>query len=167
MAALIYVRGDATDPQGPGPKVIAHCCNNQGAWGAGFVMAISERWKKPREEYRAWIKGKVYDPSDPDVEVSGPGKLGAAQFVKVEDNIWIANIIGQHGIGASGGRAPIRYDAVRQGLEHTCQFAVQRGGTVHMPKMGTGLAQGSWPNVEALVNSAVVARGIQVSVYTP
>lgn len=51
---LNYVKGDATSPQGDGTKAIVHVCNNIGAWGAGFVMAISRRWPEPEAAYREW-----------------------------------------------------------------------------------------------------------------
>jgi hypothetical protein len=38
-----YIAGDATAPIGDGNKIIAHVCNDIGAWGAGFVLAISKR----------------------------------------------------------------------------------------------------------------------------
>ena len=56
MAELKYVDGDATQPQGPGLKYIIHCCNDVGAWGAGFVLAISKRWPGPEKAYREWAE---------------------------------------------------------------------------------------------------------------
>lgn len=38
-----YLKGDATNPVGPGPKIIAHICNDIAAWGKGFVLAVSMR----------------------------------------------------------------------------------------------------------------------------
>jgi hypothetical protein len=32
---LSYVEGDATDPIGDGPRIIAHVCNDVGAWAEG------------------------------------------------------------------------------------------------------------------------------------
>lgn len=51
---LQFIQGDATDPQAKGNRIIAHICNNLGGWGKGFVLAISERWPQPEEEYRRW-----------------------------------------------------------------------------------------------------------------
>ena len=74
-----YVLGDATAPIGEGSKIITHCCNDIGAWGAGFVLAISRKWPHIEEAYRAL---KSYD-------------LGDVQFVQAEEGIVVANIIGQ------------------------------------------------------------------------
>jgi len=61
MAKLIYIQGDATQPQrqNPDAKVyLPHCVNSIGAWGSGFVLAINNRWGiGPRTLYKDWNKG--------------------------------------------------------------------------------------------------------------
>ena len=47
-----YIKGDASYPIGDEIKIIAHVCNDIGAWGKGFVLAISRRWDKPKIEYQ-------------------------------------------------------------------------------------------------------------------
>lgn len=38
MTTIEHLQGDATRrPVGPGPKIIAHICNDVGGWGRGFV----------------------------------------------------------------------------------------------------------------------------------
>jgi len=44
---IAYVMGDATAPKADGPKIIVHVCNDVGAWGRGFVVALSRRWPEP------------------------------------------------------------------------------------------------------------------------
>ena len=51
-----YLVGDATRPVGEGVKLIIHCCNDIGAWGAGFVVALSKRWEGPEKCYRESIE---------------------------------------------------------------------------------------------------------------
>ena len=75
MAELRYLKGDATCPQAPGNKIIAHICNDIGGWGRGFVMALSKRWDEPEQQYRAWHRGDVDDP---------PFELGQVQFVQAK-----------------------------------------------------------------------------------
>ena len=159
---LNYVKGDATKPQGDGPKIITHCCNDLGRWGAGFVVALSNRWGKTRDAYYAWYKSAPKVPG----EITGRMGLGETQLIQVEEDIWIANIVGQHGIGmGTGGRAPIRYDALRKGLVAVQRWAVILEATVHMPRMGSGLAGGHWGNVEQMVKAELCNRGIDVTVY--
>jgi O-acetyl-ADP-ribose deacetylase (regulator of RNase III) len=155
-----YVEGDATAPVGDGLKIIAHCCNNIGAWGAGFVVALSNKWERPEREYRRWYEQHG--------DVKFRTLLGAMQLVPVEDDIMVANIIGQHGIGSQGGETPIRYEAISKGLSFIAQYAQQnpdRKVSVHMPRIGCGLAGGSWSKIEPLIDEHFVVNEIPVTVY--
>ena len=149
-----YIKGDATNPAGEGNKLIVHICNDIGGWGKGFVMAISRRWKEPEQKYREWFK------------TQDNFILGQVQFVQVENNLWIANITGQHKINKDEkGNAPIRYEAVLAGLEKVGQFALDKDATVHMPRIGCGLAGGTWDKMEPLIESALTGKNISVTVY--
>ncbi|MFP4378574.1 MAG: macro domain-containing protein, partial [Spirochaetales bacterium] len=135
MAELTYVTGDATAPGGEGPKVIAHVCNDVGKWGRGFVVALSKRWDEPEAQFRAWYRsGEEF-------------ALGKVQFVQVEDELWVANMVGQRDVKAQGGVPPIRYEAVAEALGRVAEFARDRGASVHMPRIGAGLAGGDWDEI--------------------
>ena len=151
-----YVTGDATQPAGDGPRVIVHICNDIGAWGAGFVLALSRRWLQPEARYRAWSQGNE----------DTPFKLGQVQFVAVEPDLWVANLIGQHNIRRLKGVPPIRYAAVRTGLKRVAEFAQEHGATAHMPRIGAGLAGGDWATIEAIIAEELGSRGIAVTVYS-
>ena len=130
MKLIRYLKGDATQPQINGNKIIAHICNDIGGWGKGFVLALSARWKKPEHDYREWYRlRKDFD-------------LGAVQFVAVESDIWVANMIGQHDIKTKNNVPPIRYEAVRSCLAKVADQAVDLNASVHMPRIGCGLAGG-------------------------
>jgi len=117
-------------------------------------MAISRRWKEPEQKYREWFK------------TQDNFILGQVQFVQVENNLWIANITGQHKINKDEkGNAPIRYEAVLAGLEKVGQFALDKDATVHMPRIGCGLAGGTWDKMEPLIESALTGKNISVTVY--
>jgi O-acetyl-ADP-ribose deacetylase (regulator of RNase III) len=157
MTPIQYVIGDATHPIGKGRKIIAHCCNDIGAWGAGFVLAISRRWREPEHQYREWFNkmGKV---------VTLP--LGAVQFVEVERGLSVANIIGQTGLGGrSYGLPPIRYHALGAGLAEIAHKACCDCSSVHMPRMGAGLAGGDWEVIELLIQETLCASDVAVYVY--
>jgi len=53
-AVIAYVVGDATRPEGQGPRVIVHVCNDIGGWGRGFVLALSRAYPEAERRYRAW-----------------------------------------------------------------------------------------------------------------
>lgn len=154
---ITYVVGDATDPQGEGPKVIAHICNDAGVWGAGFVLAISKRWPEPEANYREWNKGSFC-------------RLGAVRLVRVSElghqpGLWVANMVAQHGIRPQAGAVPIRYYAVRQALATVGRRAKHLSASVHMPRIGCGLAGGEWDRIEPLIALTLLARDIDVTVY--
>jgi O-acetyl-ADP-ribose deacetylase (regulator of RNase III) len=155
MSGITYLKGDATCPQAKGHKVIAHVCNDIGGWGKGFVLALSRRWAQPEADYRAWHRaGKA-----------GGFGLGAVQFVQVETYIWVANMVGQRGTKKGSSRPPIRYEAVAACLGEVAAKALELGASVHMPRIGCGLAGGEWPRIEPLIGEQLCARGVLVTVY--
>jgi O-acetyl-ADP-ribose deacetylase (regulator of RNase III) len=151
-----YVEADATRPQGTGPAIIAHGCNDGGHWGAGFSGAVSDRWPEPERYYRGWAG----------VNKPEPLRLGAMQMVIVEDDLWVANMITQHGISGIVTRdiPPIRYEAVDEALTELARHASDLGASVHMPRIGAGLAGGQWDEIEPLVVNRLA--DIDVTVYT-
>ena len=72
-------------------------------------------------------------------------ELGEVQFVQVEPTIWVANLIGQRDVKlGKDGSPPVRYEAIRKGLVKVSIFARQINASVHMPRIGCGLAGGTW-----------------------
>ncbi|MER6537409.1 macro domain-containing protein [Streptomyces sp900105755] len=155
MGEITYVRGDATTPSGKGVKVIAHVCNDLGGWGKGFVLAVSRRWPEPEKAYRAWHRDRA----------NNDFGLGAVQLVQVERYIWVANMIGQRGTRTGSKGVPVRYEAIDTALAELADEVLDRGASVHMPRIGCGLAGGKWSRIEPVINERLVARRIPVTVY--
>lgn len=154
MTEIKYVDGDATQPIGNGNKIIVHVCNDIGAWGKGFVMAISKRWKTPEENYKRWYASKEFF------------CLGEVQLVQVEKTIWVANLIGQHKIrNNKEANPPIRYDAIKIGLHKVVEEAEDLNASVHMPRIGCGLAGGKWELIEPLIEETLLKNNIETIVY--
>ena len=155
-ASLIrYVRGDALTPRGSGPRLIAHIVNDRTTrWGGrGFASALARRFPSVSEEFESWEKA---DPSRL--------ALGAVFAASPASGLTVANMVAQRGFGPS--QAPrIRYSALRDCLEQVAAEAQRRGASVHMPRIGTGEAGGSWAVVEELVLATLVAAGADVTVY--
>lgn len=74
-------------------------------------------------------------------------------------------MIGQRGIRRGSKGVPVRYDAIDTALDRLADRTVELGASVHMPRMGCGLAGGSWERVEPLIVQRLVRRGIAVTVY--
>jgi O-acetyl-ADP-ribose deacetylase (regulator of RNase III) len=155
MIALSFIKGDATSPQAKGMKIIAHICNDLGKWGKGFVMAVSARWPEPEAAYREWHRDRS----------SNDFGLGAVQFVQVERYIWVANMIAQHGVRGGSRTAPIRYEAVEECLSKVSVKAVELGASVHMPRIGCGLAGGQWERIESIIVKTLCEADVPVTVY--
>ncbi|MFJ8441425.1 macro domain-containing protein [Kitasatospora griseola] len=151
-----YLRGDATAPQGKGVRVVAHVCNDLGGWGKGFVLALSRRWPEPEAAYRRWHRERA----------GNDFELGAVQLVQVESYLWVANMVGQRGVrtGRSTG-VPVRYEAIDTALATLGGHARRLGASVHMPRIGCGLAGGRWERIEPLVTARLAACGTPVTVY--
>lgn len=151
---IIYRKGDATDPVGSGQKYIIHICNDSGGWGRGFVLAVSNRWTEPEKAYREWHREQYSH--------SCGFKLGNIQLIKVSQDITVINMIAQEGYG-SGGRPPVRYEALEQCLEKVSVSAKVHEASVHGPRFGTGLAGGNWTQIEPIIERTM--KELSVTIY--
>jgi O-acetyl-ADP-ribose deacetylase (regulator of RNase III) len=146
-----YVIGDATHPIGEGQKLILHIVNDKNKWGLGFVLSLSKRWKEPEKLYREqnnYVLGKI-------------------QMTRVENDICVVNMIAQHDIKPtkdSNGSIvpPIRYDALKACLMIINAIAVRTHATIHMPKIGSGLAGGNWDIIEQIIKEIIT---VDTTVY--
>ena len=146
-----YIIGDATHPIGEGEKYIIHVCNDVGAFGKDFVLAVSKRWKEPEKLYREQNKYI----------------LGKIQMTRVEKDICVVNMIAQHDIKPtkdSEGNIvpPIRYDALKECLKTVNDIAVRKGATVHGPRFGAGLSGGDWNKIENIIKETMT---VDVTIY--
>lgn len=153
---ITYVKGDATKPIGDGPKIIAHVCNDSGGWGSGFVLALNKMSPLPRKRYREKYALTV-----------GAGyyfmALGHTQRVKISDDLYVFNMVAQHGTVSKRNPQPLSYEALEYALTELAELAVDMNATVHMPRIGCGLAQGKWEVVESIINRTL--GDVDVTVY--
>lgn len=165
----IYLTGDATNPREPGTKLICHCVNDVGSWGKGFVRCL-RKWPWVEQAYRNWAALK-WSPREvprtpaPDSDEGIAFALGAVQFVQVRRDLWVANIVGQHRTTQHGELVPIRYEALERGFVAVRAFCERHQASVHMPRMGAGLAKGAWPQIAEIIDRALVERAISATVY--
>ncbi len=144
---IYYLDGDATKPQTSGLKIICHVNNNIGKWGKGFVLAVSKRWPNTRKKF---LKLKEWN-------------LGDVQLLNVEDDIIVANMIAQDGIGDPKLKRRVDYDALKTCLGIVGDYARSMNCTVHMPRIGCGLGGGRWSDIESLIEDNL--HNIDVFVY--
>lgn len=144
---ITYLKGDATDPIGENKKCIIHITNDAGAWGAGFVMALSKRWSEPEAKYRS--KKPI---------------LGEVDFVCVElSDIIVANMCAQVlKYSYEPFEIPLKYDYLMM-----CLCKVRRAISlsplkydIHLPKIGSGLAGGNWKIIECMINEVFYEQNV-------
>jgi len=130
----------------PAPYILAHCCNNIGKWGAGFTHSLDRFSTVPRDSYKEW-----YERENQKSYKMCRLPLGKTQFVKVAD-IYIANIIGQNGVRTAKNNKPVKYDAIKKGLETVKRFAQEKNRAICSPLLGTKLAGGSVERIYGIIH---------------
>jgi hypothetical protein len=151
---ITYLKGDATNPRGTGLRILAHIVSNRGlVWGAGFGRAVRKKWPKVQDEFAKWAVGNHED-----------FHLGNIRLSRVEDSLFVAHLVAQHGVGPS--KTPrVRYGAIEKCLRKLADFALAQNATVHMPRIGTGEAGGSWEIIGEIVEDTLCRRQVDVTVY--
>jgi len=152
---ITYLKGDATQPIGTGKKIIAHVVNDATSnWGGrGFAQAIKVKWPSAQDAFRAWVTEKPERLS-----------LGSVHIADVSPEIAVASMVCQKGYGIST-KPRLRYFALETCLRLLNQAAIDRSASIHMPRVGTGQAGGSWFLVHELITAALLSETVPVSVY--
>jgi O-acetyl-ADP-ribose deacetylase (regulator of RNase III) len=153
---LIYQKGDLFKHLRP-DDVIAHCCNDVGAFGGGFTRPLDDRFHVAKNFY-AWAEGKL--PNAP------PYELGQVQLVLVYDSVddpdyvipcsyYVANMVGQHGVRSEQNPVPVDYEALKKAMSRLIEIFSARKEFLRRivaPKFGAGLAGGDWNIIVGLIN---------------
>lgn len=117
-----------------GVRYLIHSVNDRGAWGKGFVLALSKAWPEPERAYRSWQTRK----------------LGEIQVIGVEPDLLVCNLVGQKGIQGPGNPRPVNYYAIKAGLTALDKQCPPEASW-HMPRIGCGLGGGEWEEVERIL----------------
>jgi hypothetical protein len=147
-----YHVGDCLTPmEEDGDRLILHVCNNKGAWGAGFVMAVSARWPKPEKLYRASFQN------------GSTLFLGDIQIVQVEPDVYVVNMVAQDGFPPQGG---ISYTSLLWCMEELgFRLASYDNPSLHLPRIGCGIGGGMWPPIENILKDIQKEADIPIHVY--
>ena len=167
MGKIHYIIGDATLPieTDAENRLIVHCCNSLGAWGAGFVVPLGNRYPLAKEGYKKYID-----------ENKGISILGEVNEVKVADNIYVENLIGQSFLYKKpNGEIPCDYNAIETGFHNIIRkwfsysstiHKVKQNFSIHMPRIGCGLAGGDWKTIENIIYKTFIdIADVDVYVY--
>jgi hypothetical protein len=152
-ALLKEVQGNALNPRGTGPQILAHIVSDAArTWGAGFGKQMAEKFPKAAKRFREKM------------ESSHRLRLGDVFDSDEDDDLIVVQLVAQKGYGESN--APrIRYTALRECLRQVAVLAKDTKASVHMPPIGTGHAGGSWQLIRELIEEELCRHSIPVTVY--
>lgn len=150
--------GGTPVPRGTGVEPTVRCRNDPGGWGEGFVLALCRRWSGPEPRTAAGTAS---------ARAAAPGGEPRSSSRSSRTSGWRTWRTWRAGGGIRTGskKAPVRYEAIDAGPDRVAAEATELGASVHMPRIGRGLAGGTWPGAGPLVTGRLVSRGIDVTVY--
>ncbi len=148
-----YLRGDATEPRGTGPRIVGQVVNDKTPnWGGGFARVVRREWPQVQESFRRWAANRDHF------------RLGQLHVAEADDELWVASLVAMRGYGPAPSPR-IRYAALEEGLSKLAAEAEARNASVHLPRIGAGEARGSWAVIAGMVEEILCARGVPVTVY--
>jgi hypothetical protein len=152
---ITFLKGDATRPAAKGKKIVAHIVNDATPnWGGhGFAQAVKTKWPAAQEAFRQWVK------EDPERLT-----LGNLHIADLDPETAVANMVCQKGYGSSP-KLRLRYFALETCLRRLNQIATERSASIHMPRIGSGQAGGSWFLVHELITNVLLSEKVPVFVY--
>lgn len=152
---LHYRQGDATFPEGEGPKIIAHVCCDSGVWRGDFASALSRRWDSPERAYLKWAAdGRWQD--------EGFG-LGGLQMVPATDGLQIANMIACRDREDTELDTLLRYGALETCLHKLLRVALSQQASIHLPDIGADPAVADPSRIDAMLRKML--HPVEASVY--
>jgi O-acetyl-ADP-ribose deacetylase (regulator of RNase III) len=150
-----FMRGDATLPDWDedwGRTLIAHVVNDAGIFNAGFARAIKDRYPAVAGYYLKAINENNIVP-------------GNVIYAPVRDELKVANLVAMHGVVSSSNPHPLDYEALAICLDKLAKHAQKFDATVHMPRIGAGLARGDWDVILPLIEAAFENSSVNVYIY--
>lgn len=123
--------------------ILVHGVNCRGRMGAGIGLTIAKRYPQVYKSYIAFCDRLRY---------RHDFLLGQVDFVKITDDLIIANAFTQHDYGRESIRY-VSYDAVDSCFSKIGAYAASKNLPVMFPKIGAGLAGGNWDVISAIIES--------------
>jgi Zn-dependent peptidase ImmA (M78 family)/O-acetyl-ADP-ribose deacetylase (regulator of RNase III) len=155
MRGIEVLRGDATTPRGEGTRIIAHIVTDSAqVWGGGgFAAALRRAYPALAEDFRKWV-----------ISSKDNLALGRTHYAEPTEGLTVASMVAQHGYNKDV-KVKLRYEALSKCLSDVASHAKLVTASVHMPRIGTGLAGGNWDLIKEIIEDTLVAKGVPVTVY--
>lgn len=165
-----YVKGDLFAPENTAhTKCIAHGCNAQGVMGKGFALLVKNNFPKAfKDYYSTYVMRKDRGITPLPLGMVIKSKCGHKDRQWSIDRI-IFNCITQDQFAPTHSKTDTRryvsYDAVAEAFDTISCDPDARTHGLAIPKIGAGLAHGSWPVIAAIIESC--APNLAVTCYVP
>lgn len=146
---ITHITGDLLESD---ERFIAHGCNCEGLFGAGFAKGVADKYPEVQDEYMAAVRKRQFVP-------------GACQPVRtLLDNRWVINLGTQQAPGRDG-----NYWFVLLSFGNLVQYCVRNAiYRVAIPRIGCGIAGLDWGAVEYVINGVLgqTPNAPEIVVYT-
>ncbi len=150
---VILEYGDATKPRGPGKKIIAQVVNTSAAMGFGFGKSLAKNYPIVKDRLKEWHSNKT------------EFHLGNTNLVKVNESLYVLQMLAQKGIFPKGNEIPLRYDELRKCLISLRETAIELNCSIHMNAIGSGNAGGDWNIIIGMIHDELVNYDLKVNIY--
>lgn len=136
MPKIEYITGDLllTDV-----KHIIHGCNSKGVMGSGVAKAIRDKYPQAYRDYNDKYNNYGLELGTIVVSVQDDGKV-------------IHNAITQKDYGRDSNRVYVSYWAIANVFRHIESWGIKE---IALPKIGSGLANGDWNVIEAIIENTL------------
>jgi hypothetical protein len=148
----VRLRSDATRLLGASPCILCHVLSEGLTWGLGFTQAIEMRWPSLATSIAHRLRTLEPRPT-----------LGEVLWTPVDDGLSLAHLIAERRGGPNGMQLdPI---ALASCLDRVGERARLEKRTVHAPPIGSGLSGARWVDVERVIRTHLVSRGVHVVIH--
>jgi O-acetyl-ADP-ribose deacetylase (regulator of RNase III) len=141
-----YVKGDLLNTD---IKHIIHGCNSRGIMSAGVAKAIRDKYPKAYQDYI-------------DSYNSFGLELGTIVSSVQDDGKIIHNAITQKNCGIDSNKIYVSYWAVANVFNYINTLGIEY---IAMPKIGSGLANGDWNVISAIIENTLIKTQPVVYVF--
>lgn len=132
-----YIKDDLLQTE---VRHLIHGCNSRGAMGSGVAKAIRDKYPQAYRDYR-----DTYD--------NYGLELGNIVVSVQDDEKVIHNAITQLDYGRDKKRVYVSYWAIAEVFRKINQWGIRE---IALPKIGSGLANGDWNVIEAIIENTLV-----------
>lgn len=155
-----YLKGDVTKVRENFPEgkiVIPHVLSETGAFNAGVAGCIRNKWPKAYDHWHLYLQMWHL------TEGFDIHPWGETNVCLVEKDLYIANMCAQIGLRSNKNTKALSYAFLEMCLDDLKDWTWENSGfrwisqsySIHMPRIGCGLAGGKWDKVEPIIQKCL------------